>query len=117
MRNAQGLVARVARYCHGRHNLRYDTNGGRTSYVLGPRPGGGGTFRLGSYLQRGATRANCYDQAAAVQALCGAVGVSVNWRYLSPFGYINAADLLGIGQCNNPFYSMTGSRLWSLRTM
>jgi hypothetical protein len=106
MSNAQGLVARVARYCHGPHNLRYDTVNGAPRYGVGQR---GGTFQLWRYLQRQAPRANCYDQAAAVQALCGAVGVNVEWRYLSPFGYINTAPLLGVGQCNNPFFDSNGS--------
>ncbi len=106
MRNAQGLVARVARYCHGPHNLRYDTVGGSPRYGVG---GAGGTFQLGRYLQRLAPKANCYDQAAAVQALCGAVGVGVDWCYLEPFGYINTTPLLGVGPCNNPFFDGNNS--------
>lgn len=96
----------IAEYCHGSHGLRYDTNGGRSFYGV---DGHGGVFQLGSYLQAASAVVNCYDQAGAVQALAGAVGAPTEWYFLSPFGYINPTNLIGIGNCNNPFYTMTGS--------
>jgi hypothetical protein len=48
--------------------------------------------------------ANCYDQAAALQALAGAVGIKLEWLFLDPFGFIKTTNLLGVGSCNNPFF-------------
>lgn len=92
---------RIAQYTHGSHKLKYDNKRGAPHYGVN---GGGGTFLLGNYLKRSSQKANCYDQAAALQALCGAVGVELKWIFMAPFGYINKTDLLGWGQCNNPFW-------------
>jgi len=46
---------------------------------------------------------NCYDQAAAVQAIV-ALGAPVDriwWIYKQPFGYINQTDLVGWGAVSN----------------
>jgi hypothetical protein len=48
--------------------------------------------------------ANCYDQAGAVESLCGAAGIIVEWIYLDPYGFIKPTNLLGYGMCNNPFF-------------
>jgi hypothetical protein len=53
---------------------------------------------------------NCYDQAAAVQAFCGCLGVDVTWIFQYLFGYIKTTDLVGVGMCNNPFYKSNGTR-------
>jgi hypothetical protein len=47
---------------------------------------------------------NCYDQSAAVQAFCACLGVNVTGIYQDPFGYIKTTKLVGVGDCNNPFY-------------
>jgi hypothetical protein len=48
---------------------------------------------------------NCYDQAAAVQAFCGCLGIATNWLFVQPFGYIKSKKLVGINErCNNPFF-------------
>lgn len=100
------IAARVTRYCHGSHRLRYDTRRGAPAYF----DAGGFTVRIGDYLRRSHPRANCYDQASAVQAFCGAVGITQSWLFLNPFGYINPANLLGVGMCNNPFFDGNGSQ-------
>lgn len=33
--------------------------------------------------------------------------VENTWAYLNPFGFINSADLIGWGNCNNPFFRST----------
>lgn len=105
-------VAKIVRYCHGHHGLKYDSaGGGRSNYGVGPS---GGIFRLSNYMERVQQYANCYDQAGAVEALCGAAGVVVEWIFLDPFGFIRPANLLGYGLCNNPFFLSTtppGDRL------
>jgi hypothetical protein len=100
------VVANVTRYCHSVHGMRYDTVRGASSFGVG---GLGGTFILTNYLSKASTTVNCYDQAAAVQTLSGAVGVAVGWIFLQPYGFINATNLVGIGTCNNPFFSSNGS--------
>jgi hypothetical protein len=100
------IAESIVRYCHGPHNLKYDSAGGGAShYGLGRL---GGAFKLKLYLKRFYPFANCYDQAGAIQSLCGAVGVSVTWIFLEPFGFIKTANLLGYGACNNPFFAMAG---------
>lgn len=100
------VEARVATHCHGSHGLKYDTHSGRARYgVLGS----GGLFQLTAYIDAASRIVNCYDQAAAVQSLCGAVGVRTVWHFLNPFGYIHPTDLVGVGQCNNPFFDSNGS--------
>jgi hypothetical protein len=100
------VIATIAAYCHGRHGLRYDTSGGKSFYGVGHIGGG---FNLLRYLLRKRSACNCYDQAAAVQALAGALGVQSMWLFLQPFGFIRPTDLVGVGLCNNPFFDKNGS--------
>jgi len=99
--------AKVTAYCHGSHGLRYDTKKGASHYGVGPL---GGAFDLKDYIQRLTPLCNCYDQAAAVQALSGALGVPVGWCYLEPFGFIKTTNLVGVGECNNPFFGLDDSK-------
>lgn len=70
-------------------------------------------FRIRKYAFVEETRANCYDQSAAVQCVCGAVGLSVEWMFMAPFGYINSTKLIGVkGKCNNPFHQNDDSLIW-----
>jgi hypothetical protein len=109
IKDAKAVTDRITRYCHGKkHGLKYDSKGGGGSkYEIGP---GGGIFKLSRYLIRANIFANCYDQAGALQSLCGAVGVSLQWIYMDPFGFIKTADLLGYGLCNNPFFKMNNTK-------
>lgn len=100
------VVAKVATYLHGSHGLGYDTRRGAPAYGVS---GSGGTFKLKDYLAAAARVVNCYDQAGGVQALCGAVGVDTTWYYLDPYGFINTTNLVGVGNCNNPFFLSNGS--------
>ncbi|MDC0717874.1 hypothetical protein [Nannocystis bainbridge] len=100
------VVANITRYCHSDHEMKYDTLGGDASFDVA---GDGGAFNLSNYLARATSTLNCYDQAGAVQALAGAVGVVVSWIYLAPFGCIHTTDLVGVGRCNNPFFAFIGS--------
>jgi hypothetical protein len=51
---------------------------------------------------------NCYDAAAVVQYLLQQNGVPTRYCFLKPFGYLRLTNLIGRGQCNNPFYSRSG---------
>ena len=106
MKTPAAVADQVAKYCHGSHGLKYDTGGGRPAYGV---TGSGGTFLLDAYIKAAKTVVNCYDQAGAIQSLCGAVGVALTWYYLDPYGFINTTNLIGIGNCNNPFFTTNGS--------
>ncbi len=94
-------VERVARFCHRDHALRYDVQCAANHFFgLGFQA----PFKLSAYLVRAPRLANCFDQTAAVQALTGALGIPVRFLYLSPFGYLQVIDLLGVGPCNNPIF-------------
>jgi hypothetical protein len=101
------VAAKIASYCHGGHGLRYETKQGSSRYEVGSY---GGDFALWDYLRATSGVCNCYDQAAAVQALSGALGIDLDWRFLSPFGYLRTTNLVGVGQCNNPFFGSNESK-------
>ena len=94
------IAQAVTRYCHGGHRLKYDTTSGAPKYFSAA-----GDVSMLSYLKRSNERTNCYDQASVVQTLCGALGISQEWIYLNPYGYIKTTQLIGIGACNNPFFA------------
>lgn len=96
----------ITKYCHGSHGLSYDTVSGAPAYGVNGR---GGAFELGDYIKAARKIVNCYDQAAAIQSLSGAVGVKLDWLFLQPFGYINTSNLIGVGMCNNPFFMSNGT--------
>ncbi|HYK87801.1 MAG TPA: hypothetical protein VE398_03475 [Acidobacteriota bacterium] len=106
MKMPKDVAAQISKHCHSSHGLKYDTFSGAPAYGCG---GGGGVFQLNSYIVAAKTVVNCYDQAGAIQSLCGAVGVKLTWYYLDPYGFIKTTNLVGIGACNNPFFSSNGS--------
>lgn len=96
------IVGQISRFCHQSHGLRYDTKEGKASFFPGTVEA---IFHLSRYLQQGSLHpVNCYDQAAAIQALAGALGIKVQYRFLQPCGHIQPVDLVGVGPCNNPFF-------------
>jgi hypothetical protein len=102
MSEPAAIVERIARFCHRDHGLRYDTQNGGSSFFPGITDA---IFKLSEYLREGPPRlANCYDQAAAIQALAGALGIDARYRFLEPCGHIQIVDLLGVGPCNNPLF-------------
>jgi len=102
----RAVIANITAYCHGGHGLRYDTEHGKSFYGVSHI---GGSFNLLRYLLRKRSACNCYDQAAAVQTLAGALGVQSMWLFLEPFGFIRPTDLVGVGLCNNPFFGKSDS--------
>ena len=120
----KAISAKVTEYCHTEHGMTYDTVEGRSWFIItntaSPVPQNfGGVFCLHDYIkkERSHTRRimlsfntlNCYDSAGAVQTLCGALGVETLWVYQQPFGYINETNLVGVGNCNNPFFTGAGN--------
>ncbi|WP_423368408.1 hypothetical protein [Burkholderia sp. LMG 32019] len=121
---AKAAIAKVTDYCHHGHGLHYDTISG-AAHFGGSVAMTGGLFELKKYMQKRAVKAggaaasggaaddgrtvNCYDQASAVFSLAAALGVKPGIYFQNPFGYINSTNLVGIGACNNPFFSSNGS--------
>jgi hypothetical protein len=100
-KEAKDVAAKVTTYCHTGHGLRYDTDYGAPHYGVSNF---GGVLQVQKYMLKTSPICNCYDQAAAVQAFTGALGVQVGWRYLEPYGFIKPTNLVGVGRCNNPFF-------------
>ncbi|SCC07398.1 hypothetical protein [Gilliamella intestini] len=119
-------AGKIAKYCHSEHGMVYEAVNGKSSYFSFDfhipyfmDESNKGEFELRGYLSKtkyglfGSTKkkniVNCYDQAAAVQSLCGALGIISKWIYMKPVGYIKTTNLVGIGSCNNPFYKSNNS--------
>ncbi|HII01395.1 TPA: hypothetical protein HA351_07015, partial [Methanosarcinaceae archaeon] len=99
-------ISGVVDYFHFKHGLKYDSFCGASHYGVFEH---GGFFNLKAYLAGSVPISNCYDQAAALQAILGGIGINdIEWLFLEPFGYINRTDLLGRGECNNPFFLKEG---------
>jgi hypothetical protein len=87
------------------HGLVYDSAGwGAAHYTSSPL---GGTFDLTGYVAKTSGFVNCFDQAAALCAFAGVVGIAACYKYLNPFGFIPTCNLVGCGSTNNPFWLST----------
>jgi len=109
------VFKKITEYCHTSHGLKYDTLSGESLYVSSKYGGAlGGTFKLDNYIKASLKTVNCYDQAGAIQALSGALGIKAIWCFqcLQPkiFGFIKKTNLIGVGDCNNPFFKSNGSK-------
>jgi hypothetical protein len=51
---------------------------------------------------------NCYDAAAVLQHYLQYNRYASSYCFMSPFGYLRQSNLIGRGQCNNPFYGGSG---------
>jgi hypothetical protein len=90
------------------YQKKYASKDGAAHYVQGRD---GGFFDISKYFGGATLPANCYDQAAALQTCLGAFGVISSWAFQEPFGFINTTNLLGYGNCNNPFFLHNGTKL------
>ena len=106
-------LASLTRYFFSGHMLIYDTDGGRSAYYHEGdtnNPAKPYWYDFSSYLTRGrGSVVNCYDQAYGLSLSGRLVGIDSDVVYLLPFGYINKTDLVGVKDCNNPFYTMAGT--------
>ncbi|QRK07166.1 hypothetical protein JQX13_45160 [Archangium violaceum] len=98
------VMEKITRYCHTGHGLEYDTKAGAPRFDLADR-----VFELNAYMKAEPEECCCFDQASAVQVFAAALGVSTEWLWMVPFGYIQTTDLVGVGACNNPFYRSNGT--------
>jgi hypothetical protein len=67
-------------------------------------------FNLTKYLweMKKENKVSCYTQAGIVYIMSKLIGIDTEVAYLSPWGYINTTNLVGWGECNNPFYEPIG---------
>jgi hypothetical protein len=114
------ISAKITEYCHSKdgHGMIYDVYRGRPCFGVDYT---GGTFNLKEYIEKKnvsvihsdfpvpANTVNCFDSGAAVQTLSGAFGVKTQWIYQWPFGFMAKTNLVGIGECNNPFFIRNGT--------
>ena len=104
-------LAAITQHLFSGHGLVYDTTEGRPTYVTNS------IFRLSSYIGKignGDTNrltnvVNCVDQASGVSSFGALLGIDNNIQMLEPFGYLNVVNLVGIGSCNNPFFTSPGT--------
>ncbi|MGB4574000.1 MAG: hypothetical protein WBI79_03255, partial [Kiritimatiellia bacterium] len=105
-------LAAITSYLHTGHGLTYDIVAGDSTYASSYL---GGTMQLTKYMDKSLGNiVNCYDQASGVCALGTLLGIDVTYRFMDPFGYINTVNLVGEGNCNNPFYgnpNITGGKI------
>ncbi|PXY94021.1 hypothetical protein DKK76_11410, partial [Frischella perrara] len=135
-------LEKITQYLHSQHGVRYDIYQGSSWFYRRTE----GKFSLMRYLKKKAkfkyinidppdiygrtfkrldsTKSfencnivNCYDQAAAINVLAGALGIKTEFLYIDPFGYIKETKLVGIDdsfdfipasppdECNNPFFA------------
>ncbi len=99
----------IATFMHGGHGLTYDTVGGATAYIQ-LNASNDVLFEMTNYIAKanGAT-VNCHDQASALVAFSGIMGVRCKTRYIRPFGFINTTTLVGGIVTNNPFHVGNGT--------
>jgi hypothetical protein len=97
-------LAQLTTYLHTGHGMTYDTTSGASGFGTF-YTNGNGSFNITNYINKSTTTVNCYDQAAAAFTLGRLLGIDVQYMYMNKFGYINTINLVGVGNCNNPFYS------------
>jgi hypothetical protein len=101
--SAEDVAVAVTRYLHKSHGLSYDVVEGGSAYSVSET--GRSSYPVADYALRLHDVINCYDQAAGVQSLAGAVGASIKWLFMQPYGFIKPTHLVGdTEECNNPFY-------------
>ena len=109
-------LAAITQYLHSGHGMRYDTQPVALNFTQRME---GGDFDLTGYLTKSIQvpsqpifakdEVNCYDQAGALVVLGRLLGINVEYKYMTRFGYINPTALVDISPCNNPFYPITTS--------
>ena len=106
---AEDALSAITSYLHTGHGLTYDTINGEAHYT---EDYSGGLMNLTAYINKTSGKigkpagvVNCYDQAAAVCSFGSLLGIDVKYNFMQPFGYINKVNLIGVGNCNNPFFN------------
>ena len=100
-RSANAALTAITQKAFDDMGFRYDTTDGSPSFLSVEHY----SFDLSEYIRSGLAEVNCYDQAFGVAALGNILGTSAHVEIAEPFGFIETADLVGVGYCNNPFFT------------
>ena len=97
----------VAQFEHVNLDLFYDTVGGAPKFNSTRL--GANAFLLAKLISPISGKiVNCFDTAAGLTAMAGALGIELGWKFMQPFGFLAPTHLIGVdGQCNNPFFNGT----------
>lgn len=100
--SSSAIMANITNYTFNQMGWTYETVSGAPKYAsMLPF----GTINLNSYLEKdNGNIVNCYDQCFSLSALARLLGINAQGNYQDPFGRILVVNLIGVGQCNNPFY-------------
>jgi hypothetical protein len=96
-------LSAITRYLHSGHGLKYDTKFGVSHYCNVTTSN---CFDLTGYMMPVTNIVNCHDQAYALSIMGKLLGINSKYAFMMPFGYIKPVSLVGVGLCNNPFYSL-----------
>ena len=107
-------VADIVNLVFNQNPPNYDIVNGAAHYIDLNPDFNNITFHFSNWYNAMATTptavCNCYDAASAVQYYLRLNGVpDAEWAYMNPFGYLRQTNLIGRGQCNNPFYGNPSS--------
>jgi hypothetical protein len=92
----------VTKFVHSGYGLKYDTTSGAPKYG---KSAGTITYQFTAFMNKSnGVVVNCYDCAGAVSIMGALVGGKTTYLYLGPFGYILQLELIGRGDCTNPFW-------------
>ncbi|MDR3109155.1 MAG: hypothetical protein LBU65_05645, partial [Planctomycetaceae bacterium] len=101
-------LSQLTTFLHSGFGLTYDTAGGDPNYTNKTEM----RFDLTRYMTKASGNVvNCYDQASSVTVLGRLLGIGVDLTMVTPFGYINEVNLVGVGNCNNPFFGTDTTRI------
>jgi hypothetical protein len=98
VKDKKSAAIEVTECCFKYKYHKYEITGGAPQFG-----GGDNVFMLEGYMDTIEGEVNCYDQTYAVIVFSGALGVEVGGLYMNIFGYLSKTNLVGWGECNNPF--------------
>ncbi|MBI1853391.1 MAG: hypothetical protein HYR85_23880 [Planctomycetes bacterium] len=99
----------ITTFVHSGFGLKYDIATGACRYCWSGY--GQVDFAFSSFINRTSQIVNCVDCAAAISTMMNLVGGTSQYLFLQPFGYIQRGNLIGRGDCNNPFIVGGASRV------
>jgi hypothetical protein len=103
----ESALTQLTTYLHTSYGMIYDTTNGASHYTNETEI----RFDLSNYMTKALGNVvNCYDQASVVTVLGRLLGIGIDLTTVVPFGYINTVNLVGVGNCNNPFFGTDTTR-------
>ena len=93
-------LAAITEHLFQNMHFVYDIEEGTFHYFEDEQSG----FSFNSYICHRFQKVNCSDQAYGLATFGNLMGIHSTIVMTQPFGYINTANLVGVGPCNNPVY-------------